>query len=213
MPQLNLAGWFNDDEGRWYAALAGSLPCGGTLVEVGAWKGRSASWAGPVCNARGVRFVLVDHFRGSTDIYANAYTELLRQQDVRAILETNLRILGIAYELLAMPSVEAATRFPPRSIDAVFLDASHDESSVAADLEAWGARVRKGGTIAGHDWSDDHPGLIRAVQRFAEQHELQIERGPGRLWRLSGWEPDRDGDCSKRRRNGQRWTVQTFSAA
>src|SRR4051794_32404948 len=105
MPQLDLGGWFDDDEGRWYAALAAALPCGGTLVEVGVWKGRSASWAGPVCNARGVRLVLVDHFRGSTDAYADGYTELLRRQDVRAILEANLRILGIAHELLAMPSL------------------------------------------------------------------------------------------------------------
>lgn len=182
--ELDLGGWFDDEEGRWYAALAASLPAGGTLVEVGAWKGRSASWAGPVCTARGVRFVLVDHFRGSVDEYADGYAELLRRDNVRAVLERNLRILGIACELLATSSVEAALRFPAGSIDAVFLDASHDETSVTGDLEAWGSRVREFGTIAGHDWSDDHPGLVRAVRRFASRRGLSVERGPGQLWSM-----------------------------
>ncbi len=55
-------GWFSEDEGRWYARFARGLH-GGTLVEVGSWKGRSTSFVGPVCMANGTRLVCVDHWR------------------------------------------------------------------------------------------------------------------------------------------------------
>jgi hypothetical protein len=182
--RLDLGGWFSDDEGRWYADLAGSIAPGGTLVVVGAWKGRSASWAGPVCTARGVRFVLVDHFRGSTDEYSARYRESLARQDVRAILEANLGALGVTYDLLVLDSVAAARSFAPGSLDAVFLDASHDEAAVASDLGAWHDRVRPGGTLAGHDWSDEHAGLRDALERFAAARGLRVQRGPNRIWYL-----------------------------
>lgn len=176
----DLEGWLTDAEGRWYAALAAAIPAGGTLVEVGAWKGRSASYAGPICTARGVRFVLVDHFRGSTDAYAPLYAERLAREDVRAILTANLRALAIEHELLAIPSLEAARSFAPSSIDAVFLDASHDRESVRADLDAWWPAIARHGVIAGHDF--DHPDVAGEVRTFADSHGLALSCGPDRAW-------------------------------
>jgi predicted O-methyltransferase YrrM len=152
------------------------------LVEVGAWKGLSASHAGPICNARGVRFVLVDHFRGSRDGYAELYRQALAREDVRGVLEANLGALGIRFELLAMESTEAARRFEPGSIDAVFLDASHDGASVRADLEAWRPAIRRGGVLCGHDFSADHPELVRELEAFALREGLATLRGPDRIW-------------------------------
>src|SRR5580700_2147043 len=72
-------GWFSEDEGRWYARFARALH-GGTLVEVGSWKGRSTSFVGPVCNANGTRFVCVDHWSGSRDTLADRYAAALAQE-------------------------------------------------------------------------------------------------------------------------------------
>lgn len=180
---VDLEGWFAEDEGLWYADLARAIPRGGTLVEVGAWKGRSASFAGPACMLAGVRFVIVDHFAGSRDAYAAAYAEQLAREDVRAVLEANLRALGIAHELLALGSVEAARRFAVHGVDAVFLDASHDGASVGEDLAAWWPRIRPGGSIAGHDFDEDaHPALVAVVRAFCAEHGLALERGPGSTW-------------------------------
>lgn len=49
-------------------------------------------------------------------------------------------------------SVEAAQEFPDQSLDAVYIDAEHDEASVRNDLRAWRSKVKKGGILSGHDW-------------------------------------------------------------
>jgi methyltransferase family protein len=51
-------------------------------------------------------------------------------------------------------SVEAAARVPDHSFDFVYIDARHDYESVKEDLEAWCAKVRPGGVLAGHDYVD-----------------------------------------------------------
>ena len=53
-----------------------------------------------------------------------------------------------------MTSVEAAARVSDHSFDFVYIDARHDYESVKEDLEAWSAKVRPGGILAGHDYVD-----------------------------------------------------------
>jgi predicted O-methyltransferase YrrM len=177
-----IEGWFDGDEGAWYRDLAATIPAGGVLVEVGAWKGRSASYVGPTCTARGVDFAIVDDFSGSRDRYAARYAERLAREDVRGILEANLRALGVRFRLIARPSVEAARPFAPASVDVVFVDASHDRESVRADLDAWASRVRPGGILAGHDFSTSHPELVDEVVAFCARRAAVLERGPGTIW-------------------------------
>jgi predicted O-methyltransferase YrrM len=178
-----IEGWFTEDEGRWYARFARQLR-GGTLVEVGSWKGRSASFAGPVCNANGTRFVCVDHWRGSRDALADRYDEALAKEDVEAIFRANMTALGIIVEVVAAPSREAAERFAPGSVDRVFLDASHDAVSVAEDLRAWSVRLAPGGVMAGHDYDEKHPELCRAVDAFAAEKGMTVRRGPRSIYWL-----------------------------
>lgn len=172
-----MPGWFSPDEGAWYAGLAGALPPGGVLVEVGCWKGRSTAWAGPVCRARGVRLVCVDAWTGSRDAYRADYEAALAREDVRAIFDNTLRVFDVQAEVLAMDSRAAAATLPLASVDLVFLDASHDAPSVRADLAAWWPRVRPGGALAGHDLPE--PGVRAEVDRHAREHGLAVEPGPG----------------------------------
>lgn len=50
-------------------------------------------------------------------------------------------------------SVEAAKQVPDGSLDFVYIDGNHTLPFVIADLAAWTPKVRKGGIIAGHDFS------------------------------------------------------------
>jgi DNA ligase (NAD+) len=178
-----IEGWFTEDEGRWYARFARALR-GGTLVEIGSWKGRSASFAGPVCNANGTRFVCVDHWGGSRDALAGRYDAALATEDVEAIFRANMSQLGIAVEVLAETSREAASRFAPGSVERVFLDASHDGPSVAEDLRLWSARLAPDGVLAGHDYDGKHPALQAAVDGFAAERGLVVRRGPRSIFWL-----------------------------
>lgn len=55
-------------------------------------------------------------------------------------------------------SMEAVNDFPPRSLDFVYIDADHRFPFVAEDIYYWYWRVKRGGIIAGHDYSDTRPG-------------------------------------------------------
>jgi predicted O-methyltransferase YrrM len=176
-------GWFSEDEGRWYARFARGLT-GGVFVEVGSWKGRSTSFIGAICNANGTRLVCVDHWRGSHDVLADRYAAALAVEDVEQTFRRNMSELGIAVEIIAAPSAEAASRFEPGSVDRVFLDASHDKASVAEDLRVWGARLRPGGILGGHDYAEKHPEVRAAVDELARERRLVVRRGPRSIYWL-----------------------------
>lgn len=179
-----IEGWFSEDEGRWYARFARAL-VGGVFVEVGSWKGRSTSFIGKICNENGTRLVCVDHWSGSRDSLRDRYAAALATEDVEATFRANMKALGIAVEVLAMPSVEAAALFAPKSVDRVFLDGSHDGASVTEDLEVWFARLRDDGILAGHDYGPNHPALRAAVDAFADARGRVVRRGPRDIWWLA----------------------------
>lgn len=179
-----IEGFFTEDEGRWYAKLARGLR-GGIFVEVGSWKGRSTSFVGPVCKANGTRLVCVDHWQGSRDKLSEHYAQKLAVEDVEQIFRANMKELGVDVDVLAMPSVAAAERFAPKSVDRIFLDGSHDGPSVTEDLLAWSPRLKDDGVLAGHDYDVKHPDLCAAVDAFARERGLVVEHGPRSIWWLA----------------------------
>lgn len=58
----------------------------------------------------------------------------------------------------------------------VYIDASHNYESVAADITAWMPRVRKGGLLCGHDYRND---VKRAVDKLLG--------GPDKIFEDSSW--------------------------
>ncbi len=78
----------------------------------------------------------------------------------------NTRALAQFINVVEMASVEAAKLYDDNSLDFVYIDASHDEPSVAADLRAWFPKVKRGGWIGGDDLTSSHPGVQLAVDKF-----------------------------------------------
>lgn len=56
----------------------------------------------------------------------------------------------------------------------VYIDGSHREADVAADLEAWWQVIPDHGLMAGHDFDDEHPGVMAAVESFARERGLVV---------------------------------------
>lgn len=62
------------------------------------------------------------------------------------------------------------------SINMVYIDAMHDYDSVKKDLILWGAKVKQGGFICGHDYCQTFGGVIKAVDEFVAQNGLSIHK-------------------------------------
>lgn len=61
--------------------------------------------------------------------------------------------------------------------DFVYVDGSHSEEDVYADCVDWWDLISEQGILAGHDWSmmsGVHPGVQRAVRRFAKEKDRTI---------------------------------------
>ena len=53
-------------------------------------------------------------------------------------------------------SLEASKDFDDKSLDAVYIDAEHDEASVRSDVNAWKNKIKSGGILCGHDFTQPH---------------------------------------------------------
>jgi len=184
MPQ----GWFRPSEGLAYRSLVeGALAAPGArgqVIEVGCWLGRSTSYIARLVRARAAALTCVDSWAGSTDGFDPHYRAMLAGRDAEAEFRVHLAALGVTPDIRREPSVLAARAFAPASVDCVFLDGSHDQGAVTADIAAWRPKLRPGGVLAGHDFSERHPGVIAAVTAAAREHGGEVKRGPGSVWWL-----------------------------
>lgn len=112
-------------------------------AELGLWQG--ALYGYLLDTFPRLAMIGVDNWKGD-GLYAGknmAHAEgLVRKIDTRHAWRS---------QLLKMSTVEAARQVPDRTLDFVFIDASHDTESVLADIRAWRPKLKAGGMLTGHD--------------------------------------------------------------
>lgn len=114
---------------------------------------------------------------------------------------SNITHQGVANKVFPIKlfSEEASSYFANKSIDFIYVDADHSESSVYKDISIWYPKLKNTGIMAGDDWElssktntaryrlfpvkkqnheilsedDEHP-VRKAVKRFAIEHNLDI---------------------------------------
>lgn len=79
----------------------------------------------------------------------------------------------------AMSTAAASALVADGSLDFVFIDADHSAPAVADDIARWHAKVRPGGWLGGHDYSQKFPGVIQAVDRAFGS---RVRTWPGTIW-------------------------------
>lgn len=168
--------WFNHQDV--YKKIIQSVPEGGWIVEVGAWKGASTSYLAVEAQHKKLRIDVIDTWAGSDE-----------HKDMRDIKENslfgtfidNLRPVINLINPIRTDSVTASKMYAGESLDAVFIDADHRYESVKADILAWMPKVKKGGILAGHDYINAYVGVIRAVNETLSKFET-IECPENKCW-------------------------------
>ena len=121
------------------------------FVEVGSWKGRSASFmAVEIINSeKQIQFDCVDTWKGSEE---NQKDKDVIENTLFEVFTENMKPVNGHYKAIRLPSINAAELYDDESLDFVFIDAAHDYENVKKDILAWYPKVKKGGLLCGHDY-------------------------------------------------------------
>lgn len=71
-------------------------------------------------------------------------------------------------------SKEMANHVPDNSLGLVYLDAGHDYTSVWFDLVHWFPKLKQGGIMAGHDYTNPDYGVHQAVNDWAARKNIKV---------------------------------------
>lgn len=180
-PGDEIAGWYDYDD--FHRRAVAAAPPGAVLVEVGVFCGKSLVGLGRLAKAagKGLRVVGVDTFLGSPEHFAGPDAPLAGQPvgvlAQQAVQNLHLHRLFDTVTLLGCESTAAARWLALAPVFAAFIDAAHDEASVAADIAAWRRVVLPGGMLGGHDY-----GVFDGVTRAADAAFPGLVVPAGRSW-------------------------------
>lgn len=172
-------GWFNFSKP--YRAAVKAAEDGAIFVELGCWKGKSASFLGVeiINSGKSIALHCIDHWGGSNEPAHKADPDLERVFDI--FNENMDRIDGLDLHVHRMASAPAAHLFEDGTIDFVWIDAGHEYEEVMADIEAWWPKVKAGGVMGGDDYPMD--GVKKAVDTVFPGREVGSENG-WQWWRV-----------------------------
>ncbi|MDH5579468.1 MAG: class I SAM-dependent methyltransferase [Betaproteobacteria bacterium] len=167
-------GWF-DFQTVYDFAVSGFKHDFGHFVEIGCWQGKSSSYlAVNIINSeKNIKFDCVDTWEGSIE---HQEQELVKSNKLFDVFTKNMEPVKGYYNAIKKPSVEAAKLYEDKSLDFVFVDASHEFEPVYEDLTAWYPKVKDGAIIAGHDYypPPNENDVHRAANKFFREKNKQI---------------------------------------
>lgn len=113
-----------------------------------------------------LKLILVDPWKG----YESRSDEAIEGRYQRAY--KRLQDRNVVW--MRMASMQAVAQIKDKSLDFVYIDGAHDFDNIIMDLVHWVPKVRKDGTISGHDYFHSvRNGVIRAVDAYTLAHGIR----------------------------------------
>lgn len=189
-----------------YDEAVETAPPGSALVEIGSFWMKSAIYLAEAAKIadKNLRVYAVDPWsarpennpgmfdpehgaRGHIEprVHAEHHNSLF---ETAAYFVERTRLSPDPLRVMRMESLEAARMFESNAnagIHFCFLDGDHDYEYVIRELRAWTPLLIEGGFIAGHDWTDEFSGVIKAVTEYVHvdlEDQMRISVECGRSW-------------------------------
>lgn len=162
-----LSGLVAEDTGLRLADLAAEVDPQRAIVEVGSFRGKSASYLaeGARCG-KGAHVWAVDPWdlAGNPD-GKHGYA----RKTTRQVFTAQIAQMGLADQVTAIRgfSVDVAKVWAGPPIGLLFIDGSHEYEDVKADHEAWSAHLAAGAVVVFDDYGTrPNPGVMRYVNEI-----------------------------------------------
>jgi len=149
------------------------------VAEVGV---RSGKHALTMLNSLDIKeLYLIDHFLPYVD--GTIRVEQSMQNKCYKLMFNNLIRHFSKMMFITRPSEFAATLFPDKFFDFVYIDSDHKYNAVKSDIKSWYPKVKNGGYLGGHDYRIvPLPGVVMAVDEFLEEYNKLVISFEGRDW-------------------------------
>ncbi|HXQ90762.1 MAG TPA: class I SAM-dependent methyltransferase [Acidimicrobiales bacterium] len=158
-----IGGWLARDEAELLFEIAGAVPAGHDIVEIGSYLGRStaflATGAGPGATVHAVD----PHTSGCLQLGSGEGIDTSKQ------FQRNVAKVGVEDRVEAhiTVSVDAARSYQGRPVGLLFVDGNHSEKAVLDDGREWSPHMAPGSFIAFDDIS--WHGVASGVQRLVAE--------------------------------------------
>jgi predicted O-methyltransferase YrrM len=144
-------GWFSPDQVQRVSARAATTPPGGTIVEIGSFRGRST-----VALARsapeGVEIVAIDPHAGNDRGPQEIEGFEAEAAEDNEVFNANLERAGVADRVRHVRKFSSDAHGEVEGpIDVLHIDGAHRFTPARDDIRAWGGRVAPGGVMLIHD--------------------------------------------------------------
>jgi predicted SAM-dependent methyltransferase len=164
-----LPGYFQEHDRKEYDRLVDQVPDHSTILELGVFRGKSLCSIAPTIKRKNLYVIAVDLF----DSVNYAEDDVMKKRiGMEADCRANLKLFGLENHVTVWRgnSAYANEKIDKGGLTLAFIDADHSYEAVKMDINLLALLVREGGILAGHDYGDYCPGVVRAVdERFPER--------------------------------------------
>lgn len=146
-----------------------------SVVEVGVFAGHLSHKLLASCDF--IRLLGVDPYIGRDGTFPGHFSDTLDPDVAMYKAWQGMEPYGERAQLWPLTSKEAAEDLADGSVDAIFIDGCHLFDCVREDFEVWLPKMRRGvdTLVAGHDFSPQWPGVVRAVhERRSRGREVSL---------------------------------------
>lgn len=166
-------GWTDGDLFQLYSKAVKEATDNSHFVEIGSWKGKSASYmcVEIINSGKKIKFDCVDPWTGTSDA-EHGFDEDYKNKTLFETFTKNMESVKEYYNPIRMTSVEASKLYEDNSLDFVFIDGNHDYENVRNDVLAWLPKIKPGKILTGHDWSvgEVKPGVLSVL----DEKEIEL---------------------------------------